>query len=501
MPVALADAVRRAFGGDQSEEFSKERQTFVRECADFDSERLNRYRLYEDFYDGEQRTVLLERAKTYLERGGVRFSENVTELVVDTLADRLRLTGFQVEGNEAVSDWLTKTMWRRNRMAEKQGVVHTEVPKLGDGFLIVDYDEKLQMPRVAWNHPRLIKPVYDDGGDEMLYAVKKWPTSNRSASNPDGTLVTRLNIYLPDRVEKWFSLDSDDQNWAPWLEVESEQWPTPWTESGELPADGSEAEDPLGIPVIHFRNKPKGRRFGRSEVPGTIPYQLEINKQVVDLFYVMDAQGWQWPWVSGVGDLESFKLAIGDVIKLTNPEARAGQLPAADPRPLLDAIDSTYRRLAAKSRTPFHDLITGEIPSGESLKTAEGGLVKKAKDRQTTLGDPWSDTARLMWRLGAHYGSEGTPTFDALADITAVWDDPETRNEQAETNMLGVQVELLGRSRTSALRQLGLDPEEEAELRKKEQAEAPPDPSEIEPPDKPVVVEPKVPKPSPEPKQ
>lgn len=492
--MAIANTLLRVFtGGD---ELSKDRQEFVRECADLGSDRIGRYRLYEDYYDGEQHTRLLDRAKLYLQTSGVRFAENVIELVIDTLADRLNVEGFNVEDNEPASDWLTKTLWPRNRMGEKQGIVHTEVPKLGDGFLIVDYSEASGMPRIRWNHPRLIKPVYDDGDSEqMLYAVKKWATSGKSASNPTGALIIRLNIYFPDRVEKWFSIDKDGQNWAQWYDLDGEAWPTPWTVSGELPGDGAEADDPIGIPVIHFRNKPKGRQFGRSEVRGLIPYQAEINKQVLDLFYVMDAQGWQWPWFSGVTDTDDFRMAVGDVVKLANPDAKAGQLPAADPRPLLEAIQATYQRLAAKSRTPMHDLDNGEPPSGEARKTAESGLVKKAEDRQETLGNSWSDAARLAWLLATVHGDQDVPAFDELAEIETLWDDPQARNEQAETNTKGVQVELLGLSKTTALRELGYDPTAEAKLREAEkEAEAEPAP----PPDiKPVIVEPKIPEPSP----
>lgn len=501
--MAIVETIRRVFTGGQPEELSKERQQFVRECADLGSERIARYRLYEDYYDGEQHTRLLERARLYLEASGVRFAENVVELVIDTHADRLKVEGFQVEDNDEASDWLTKTLWPRNRMGEKQGIVHTEVPKLGDGFLIVEFDEDRELPRICWNHPRLIKPVYDDGDAEtMLYGVKKWATSARSASNPKGELVTRLNIFFPDRVEKWFSIDKDGENWAPWFDEEGEAWPTPWTESGDLPEDLSlDAEDPIGLDVFHFRNKPKGRRFGRSDVRGVIPYQAEINKQVLDLFYVMDAQGWQWPWVSGVSDSDNFTMAIGDVIKLANPEARAGILQAADPRPSMEAIKATYQRLAAKSRTPIHDLDSSEPPSGESRKTAESGLVKKSEDSQETLGNTYADVMRMAWKLADLHGVEGVPKFDPQAEIVTIWDDAEARNEQAETNTLAVQVELLAVSRTSAQRRLGYDPEEEAKLRKKEQAEdAPPDPTLPSPEDKPVVVEPTIPAPSPQPK-
>ena len=228
-----------------------------------------------------------------------------------------------------------------------------------------------------------------------------------------------------------------------------------------------------------------------------IPYQAEINKQVLDLFYVMDAQGWQWPYVTGVSDTDALKLAIGDVIKLADPNAKAGILPAANPGPLMEAIKATYQRLAAKTRTPIHDLDSSEPPSGESRKTAESGLVKKTEDRQETLGNSYADTMGMCWKLQGIFGEGDFPAFDEEAQIVTLWDDAEARNEQAETNTKGVQVELLGLSKTTALRELGFDPAEEAKLRKKEQAEAPADPILPSPEDKPVVVEPKIPAPSP----
>ena len=131
-------------------------------------------------------------------------------------------------------------------------------------------------------------------------------------------------------------------------------------------------------------------------------------------------------------------------------------------------------------------------------KTAESGQVKKAEDRQDGFGNSWSDTMRIAWLLAGIHSIRDVPAFDEQAEIVTVWDDAEARNDEAETNMLAVQVELLGRSTTSALRHLGLDPEEEAKLRKQEREEEP-EPAPV--PDlKPVVQEPKIPEPAPEPK-
>jgi hypothetical protein len=105
--------------------------------------------------------------------------------------------------------------------------VHLETLKLGDGFVIVDWDVIRARPRATWNHPRRIKPVYDDeNGDELLYVSKVWTTSRVSEQNQAGRTIRRLNLYYPERVEKWFSPDNGDGGgsiWAPYLVDQDER--------------------------------------------------------------------------------------------------------------------------------------------------------------------------------------------------------------------------------------------------------------------------------------
>lgn len=474
--------LRGGVGNDQ--------QDFLRDCADLGTARIDRYRLYDQYYDGDQQAMALDRARLVLEANtGVTFTENFVETVIDSHAEVLKVLGFQVQDDEAASDWLTRTLWARTRMDETQGVVHTEVPKLGDGFIIVDFDAKRGLPRFRWNHPRLIKPVYDDDG-QLDYLVKKWASTATGTQNPRRALIWRMNLYYPDRVEKWFSADKDGEQWAPWQDVGDKRWPVAWTESGELPEEG-EADDALGVSAIHFRNKPKGRKFGRADTKGVIPFQNEITKQVLDLFQVMDAQGFQWPWITGIDSNEALKIAVGDVIRVTSKEAKVGQLAAANPGPLVEAIEATMRRMSAKTGTPLHDLIKGTPPSGEALKTAESRRTKIALDRQVTLGNGWEEAVRLGWHLTEVFGDDraGAPAFDPDADITTVWDDPETRNEQAEAETLTAH-SLLGASHRTLLRKLGYDPDEEAAQRAKEAKEAMANLPAVPSPDDPPVKDP-----------
>ena len=514
--MAIAENIRERltalFKGRRLEDLTGEqRQEFLRAAADMGEKRLRRYRLYQEYYEGEHRTLLLERARRYLEASGLRYAENFCETIVDVLAERLQVVGFQVEDNDAASDWLTKTVWPKNEMDEKEGVVHTETTKKGDGFLIVGYDEARELPTFTWNRPEIIKPVYsDENPDEMEYAAKVWTTNQVSSTNPTGQTINRLNLYYPDRVEKWFSVGDRNgkEDWAPHVDPEdldehgTPRWPIPWTMDG-LP-DG----EPIGIPVIHFRNKPKGQTFGRSEIHATIPQQDALAKQLLDLFYVMDAQGWKQRWASGIPDNESIVTAIGEWIKSANNDAKFGEFAAEDPTPMGEQIEGTLRRMASRSKTPLHLMMTGgDLPSGETLKTAESPLVHKAKDRQVTHGNAWAKAQRVGVRVVEAFGklptvvlddddgetTSATVAIDPDSEIRTIWGNPESRNEQSETNTLGVQVEILGLSKTTALRKLGYDPEEEEDLREDEREAEPEPPAPPTVPAIPTVAIPKAP--------
>lgn len=473
---SLRQGVQALLGKDRADrvDLSQQQQNFLNEAADLGADRLGGYSLYETYFNGEKGVPLLARAREYLQRSGLPYTENFCETIVLEHKRRLKLEGFQVEDDEEASDWLSNTWFGRRRGTRLQGVVHLETLKLGDGFVIVDWDSRVGRPRATWNHPSKIKPVYDDDG-ELLYVVKCWPTSRISDQNPVGATIRRLNLYYPDRVEKWFSPDNGqggDGIWAPYLDDRDEagivQWPIAWTWTGEF------GGEPLGIPVFHFKEQPGAGDFGRSILRGVIPQQDGLDKQSADLFYVMDQLGWRWPWIAGLTEEQqtSLKLAIGDVLKLPK-DATVGQLDGQDPRPLTEVMEKTLGRMAVRSATPIHALITsGDQPSGEARKMAESATVAAAFDRHGYLGDPWTDVARMINRVAIVFGDEDVPEIDPDAEIDALWDSPETRDEKLEGESLLIDQEL-GASRTTTLRRRGYDPDEEARLVAEERAADP----------------------------
>lgn len=429
-------------------------QDFLREAADMGSDRLAGYDLADDYYGGDHRTKLDEREQAYLEASGLSYCENFCETIVDTMVARLTVRGFASE-NKARREFATALL-ADNRMRSGQIPVTEDTVKLGDGFVIVEPGKAGEKPRIQYNNPRQVKIVYDSG--EALYASKVWATTRRSPSNPNGRAIRRLNIYWPDRVEKWFSV-STNGDWAPFHEDEGEDashivW---WTMSG------LEGGEPIGIPVIHFANKPSPY-YGVSELKSVIPQQDSLNKELIDHFWVMDAQGWPQQWGSGV-KLDDVVRHPGSIITAEKEGAKFGQFQPADPTKSISSIESTIKRMASRSQTPLHLMLAGgNLPSGETLKTSESGATRKGTRFQVVNGDRWVDVETIAARVETAFG-DTNPPLDAI--VTCDWEPIETRNEIDEANTAAVK-KTVGVSTDTLLQDLGYDPDKERENRAKE---------------------------------
>lgn len=441
-------------------------QDFLREMAQRDTQRDQDYSTCEQYYTGQQRTRLTDRAKKYLQVSGFVFCENFCEVIVDSLAERMILEGFDSESDE-LRTW-GERFWKLNRMDAVQGIVHTNTAMKGDGYVILDVDTELNLPRVHYNRPEIIKPIYDsEHPSRIIAAAKVWKSQLETPTNPNRQGILRMNIYLPDRIEKWFRASKDAEGeWGKHLDPGDSVWPIEW-----LAPDGS----PRGVPVFHFRNKSKGRSYGVSEIRGSIPQQDALNKQIIDLEMILDQQGWPQRWGTGVtsDDSKSFTGSVGTVWTAGSKDAKFGQFSAADPQGVLNAIEATLQRIAGRSRTPLHLMVlSGDAPSGESLKTAESGLIAKARDRCVPTGNTWEDVMIMAAGLAQETdrsisGIELQPdTFEAL------WRDPESRNELQHRQALEIEVTSLGVSKHTAQTQLGYDPDEEADKKQKEAEQA-----------------------------
>ncbi len=210
-----------------------------------DTDRYAKYATFRNYYEGDHAAQLTARMRKFLELDSSQeFSLNFCPIVVDSLAEKLKVAGFDCEGQaDTFREW-----WNRNRMDAMQGVVHTAAIRDGDTYVLVEWDNEAGRPRFtqenAYDGSQGVHVVYSDERRNLpIVAIKKWIVT----SGPDVT-TRRANMYYPDRIEKYVGADKD---WVRYVEETGEyagQWPIPWgTEAGRL-----------CIPVIHWRNTDHG---------------------------------------------------------------------------------------------------------------------------------------------------------------------------------------------------------------------------------------------------
>lgn len=397
-------------------------------------DRENGYRAYREYYEGAHDAQLTERQRRFLQiKMGEEFRANYCPIVVDALAERLKVVGFSAEDQgELLWEW-----WQANRMDATQGIMHTATVRDGDAYLMVDWDETHQRPRFTFEAALCdgdgMKVVYADERNVPMLASKRWRVKNGQGAG----MVRRLNLYYPDRIEKYISNQSEFEGaWARYDHEVGESWPLPWVDS---------KGQPLGVPVIHFRNKDQGYNYGLSELADVVPLQNALNKSIIDLLAAADTTAFRIFWMVG-DDPSGLSISPGSWVYTPRPPsgengAAVGFFPGEDLSPLISLKDSVAIEIARVTRTPVsYFQISGQRAAEGTLKQEESGLVGKAKDRQVTFGNAWEDALLLARRVWNTFGPG--PALDETQIIEAMWADAETRNEKEHLESLKIKAEL-----------------------------------------------------------
>lgn len=392
-----------------------------------ESERQSKYAMFRDYYDGDHATALTSRMRKFLELTSTQeFNLNMCPIVVDALAERLKVEGFDCEAADLLREW-----WQANRMDAVQAVVHSAAVRDGDTYVLVEWDNEKAMPRFtqenAYDGSDGVHVIYsDERRNEPVVAVKRW-----IVTSGQNVRTRRVNLYYPERIEKYTDGGSG-QSWRPY-EEDGQPWPIPWVSGGA----------PLGIPVAHFRNKDQGYSYGESELEDVLPLQNGLNKSFIDLLAAADTTGFRIYTASGY-DGSSVKVAPGMFLWSTAPDARIGAIEPSDLSGLIALKDSIAADIAKITRTPLsYFQLTGQVAAAGTLKEQRSGLTSKARDRQVVFGNAWEDAMYMAAKLASAFGSGG---IDPDAEISTVWADDE-KPDEAE---LAAQVALLSQAQAAS---------------------------------------------------
>lgn len=465
--------------------------------------RVAPYERFERYYDGDHNIKLTHRAKKYLEASGFRYAHNFCERIVDAVTDNLIVSGVTVKVTPAatataatptqsatVSDATTEldvsdnadpgaalTAWLEEHLDEIgfdeiATVVHHDAVEKGDGYAQAYYDADNERPEIAYESPKACVPKYRQGRPHQLeYVAKTWEDEQPIGDGTTTLALRRVTVYFADRIEKY--VQPDGQKWAKWWDSEDGlenpddadsglRWPVPWVRAATPDAE----PDARGLPVAHFRNKARGKRYGKSELRTALPQQDALNKRMIDLDLVNDSQGYAQRWATGVQSTAKLKGHAGSIWSTAKDTAKFGQFPAADPKGLLSTIDSAIQHLAGTTATPVHSLlIIGAIPSGEALKTAESPYVRKMRRKQSTFGRNWADILLQVILIAIdHELVKVDGIDDAKITVEVHWESAETRNEKEHWEVQNLK-QTAGVSQHTTLQEDGYDGTQERALR------------------------------------
>lgn len=383
-------------------------------------ERAHAIEVYSNYYEGQQR-LLYSSEKWRRAFGGLftQFSDNWCALVVDAVEERLDVQGFRF-GDTAGDDdaW---AIWQRNGLDADSQIAHEEALIYGVSYALVWFDDDGRA-KVDVESPEQTLVVYTPGSRRQRAAgLKRWQADDKTVF---------ATLYMPDFLWKWQSKgpttdvrSSRAGAWEP-REEAGEPWPLP---------------NPLGVvPIVPYVNRPRlmpRRRSGSegaSEIAQVIPIQDAINKLLLDMLVASEFGAYRQRWVTGLDiptdpvsgqPVEPFKAAVDRLWMSENPEVRFGEFGQTDLTPYTKSVEMLVQHVASQTRTPPHYFyLSGQFPSGESIKSAETGLVAKARRKMRH----WSESHEELMRLCFLVENDPRAVF---TQAETIWADPESRTE------------------------------------------------------------------------
>lgn len=393
-------------------------------------------KVYDRYYRGDQ-PLAFASVKFRAAFGGLldTFADSWCPLVVDAVEERLNVEGFRF-GDDVEADGAAWRLWQEAGLDAGSQLLHTESLVNGVAYVLVwPGDSPDKPPTVTVEHPeQVIVRTHVLDRRRRVAAVKRW-------TGEDGYECATL--YLPDAVYKYRSTSaaaSDGTSlgaggvsaWAPRL-VPGEDWPL---------------RNPLGVvPVVPFANRPRLLTpDGESELHNVLPLQDAVNKLTADLLVSSEYGAFRQRWATGLDvpvdsdefladgvtpnpnygkDVEPFSVAVDRLWWTGNPDTRFGDFAETNLDGYVRAIELLVQHVASQTRTPPHYFYLGggQPPSGESIKSAETGLVAKTRRKTRHYGEQWEEVARLMFL------ATGDAARARVSNAETLWGDMETRTE------------------------------------------------------------------------
>ena len=423
----------------------------MKKAIDLIRDRRNHYLTAEAYYEGTQAEIFPnERWYSLINNTANDFRFNFARTVVDSVLNRLEIAN--ITANTEAANQKIQDVWQMNDLQIDADEIHRRALVFGDCYSIVWTDINGNIT-VDYNSPLTTIMIYDDENPRIKkFAAKLWQTED---PNDHTKKIARLNMYYPTYIEK-FEMSGEIQNVV--------------SAAGFNLIDV--VENPWGeVPVFHFRTT---KQYGRPEHADAFGPQDAINKLIVTHMNTVDYQGAPQRYaLSGGGNssefddfdedgtaaenLGSLKNGPGELWYLKGV-SQVGEFSPADHKVFTEPVKDFVRSMASITNTPLHYFEkTGNVPSGESLRTAEAPLLKKVEDRQITFGSTWSDMFRFILKVD----NESEPNVQIDWQAVESMDSLDAWEVAVKKRVVGVTLE-------QVLIEMGYDPESAREIAQQE---------------------------------
>ncbi|MGW6597903.1 phage portal protein [Streptomyces sp. NPDC055036] len=405
-------------------------------------QRRARLKLLSAYYDGKHQKMMFSQLKYKSEFANLfdTWSDNFCGLIVDSVNERMFIDGFQMTDKQG-GDKDAREIWQRNHLDAESNSAHLDAMIHGDSYAIVWGDEDGQ-PVISIESAENVVVQYRPGSRWDIEAAAKFYTDDWGREY--------VTLWLPTGVHTGSGLAGS------------------WGDYRTQP-------NPLGVvPVVPIPNRSRLTGPPISDLSVVIPLADAINKTVADALVASEFAAWPQRYVTGLEiqedeqgrPQEPYKVAVDKLLQAESPDVTFGQFQAADLSNYVDLVNMLVQHMASISRIPFHYFLLngGAAPSGESITSAEAGLIAKTRERMLHFGEAWERVMRLAFQV---LGDARAEAYGA----EVIWRDPENRTEAQHMDAL-LKLELIGVPRDQLLSDAGYTPQQIERFRSMREADA-----------------------------
>lgn len=356
----------------------------------------------EDYWQGRHRfpDTLDDETKTRYRVLVERSRINYMRTVVEVIAERLKVQGLWIPGDDERADSETWALWTQNDL---------------DSWQSVAFAEMVAKRRVYWS---------------------VWPAAGGAPPRIEleDALATWVENQPGRRRERAFGVKAYTDEWTgrEAAEVVTPEAVHYFTRSGDQfkprDTDPTLSHDLGEVPFVCMANRPtlNTAATGYSVLEDVIETQDRINQTILGRMLAGHTAAFLQKWATGIeieddADGKPVPPYIPGVTRLWTSEdqnAKFGQFDSTDLRNYIEGEEQDIQHIANTTRIPRHYLNpTGQAPSGDAMRSAEASLVATVNTIQQFSGTPLKAVLRLA-RKAAGLG-------DTPFDSELVWADPE----------------------------------------------------------------------------